>query len=59
MFYLDFEYKELSICLKLKIPIELSLLLGSLAAAQVVESIGNSKSVNKIEVLKTIEHMLK
>ena len=49
----------LSICLKMKVPIELSLLIGSLAAAQVVESIGNSKSVNKIEILKTIEHMLK
>ena len=43
----------------MKVPTELSLLIGSLAAAQVVESIGNSKSVNKIEILKTIEHMLK
>jgi len=36
-----------------------SLLLGSLAAAQSVETIGNSKFVNKNEILKTIEHAIK
>ena len=37
----------------------LSLLLGSLSAAQSVESIGNSNIVSKIKILKTISHILK
>ena len=36
-----------------------SLLIGSLAAAQSVETISNSKSVNKETMLKTIQHLLK
>ena len=36
-----------------------SLLIGSLAAAQSVETISNSKSVNKETMLKTIQHVLK
>lgn len=36
-----------------------SLLIGSLAAAQSVETISNSKSVNKEIMLKTIQHVLK
>jgi len=38
---------------------DLSLFMGSLAAAQSVETIGNSKPVNKIELIKTIYHALK
>lgn len=37
----------------------LSLLLGSLSAAQSVETIGNSNIVSKIKMLKTISHILK
>ena len=37
----------------------LSLLVGSLAAAQSVETIGNSKSVSKDLILRTIHHALK
>ena len=37
----------------------LSLLLGSLAAAQSVESIGNSISISKTTLLKTIQHTFK
>jgi len=33
--------------------------VGSLAAAQSVETIGNSKSVSKNTVLKTLQHVLK
>ena len=36
-----------------------SLFLGSLAAAQSVESIGNSVPVNKKQMLKTIQHIFK
>lgn len=36
-----------------------SLFIGSLAAAQSVETIGNSKPVSKVQMLKTIEHILK
>ncbi len=38
---------------------ELSLLAGSLAAAQSAETIGNKESVNKTKILKTLEHILK
>ena len=49
----------LSVCLYSKIDDVLSLFIASLAAAQSVESIGNSKPVNKVELLKTISHSLK
>jgi rfaE bifunctional protein kinase chain/domain/rfaE bifunctional protein nucleotidyltransferase chain/domain len=38
---------------------KLALLLGSLAAAQSVETVGNSVPVSKIKLLKTISHLLK
>ena len=37
----------------------LSLFIASLAAAQSVETIGNSKPVSKVALLKTISHSLK
>jgi rfaE bifunctional protein kinase chain/domain/rfaE bifunctional protein nucleotidyltransferase chain/domain len=49
----------LSICLFSKFDEKLSLFIGSLAAAQSVETLGNSASVNKIKLLKTISHLLK
>jgi rfaE bifunctional protein kinase chain/domain/rfaE bifunctional protein nucleotidyltransferase chain/domain len=49
----------LSVCLYSKIDDVLSLFIASLAAAQSVESIGNSKPVNKVKLLKTIFHSLK
>lgn len=42
-----------------KINPKLALLVASLAASQKVENIGNSKSINKIKILKSIEHLLK
>ena len=38
---------------------DLSLFLGSLAAAQSVETIGNSTPVNKVQLLKTFSHAIK
>ena len=49
----------LSLCLKKGYDKNFSLFIGSLAAAQSVETIGNSKPVNKVKMLKTIEHLLK
>jgi len=49
----------LSICLYSKINEDLSLFIASLAAAQSVETIGNSIPVNKIKLLKTMSHFLK
>ena len=49
----------LSVCLFSKIEEELSLFIASIAAAQSVETIGNSKPVNKVTLLKTISHLLK
>ena len=49
----------LSVCLYSKIDDVLSLFIASLAAAQSVESIGNSKPVSKVTLLKTISHFLK
>ncbi len=41
-----------------KIEIELSLFIASIAAIQSLESMGNSKNLNKIELLKTIDHIM-
>jgi len=49
----------LSVSLYTKIDEVLSLFIASLAAAQSVESIGNSEPVNKVKLLKTISHFLK
>jgi len=49
----------LSVCLYNDIKEDLSLMIGSIAAAQSVESIGNSSPINKINLLKTISHFLK
>jgi bifunctional ADP-heptose synthase (sugar kinase/adenylyltransferase) len=49
----------LSVCLFGKMEEDLALFIASLAAAQSVESIGNSKPVHKVELLKTISHSLK
>lgn len=49
----------LSVCLYCGFEEELALFIASMAAAQSVESIGNSKPVNKVELLKTISHSLK
>ena len=49
----------LSCSLKSGLDVDLSLFLGSLAAAQSVESISNSVPVNKVQLLKTIDHVIK
>ena len=48
-----------ALCLKAKLDKNLSLLLGSLAAAQSVETTGNKQSVNKAKILKHIENITK
>ncbi len=49
----------LSVCLYCNFDEDLSLFISSIAAAQSVESIGNSKPVSKVKLLKTISHLLK
>ena len=49
----------LSCSLKNSFAVDLSLFMGSLAAAQSVESIGNSIPVNKVQLLKTFSHIIK
>lgn len=49
----------IAICLNLGFSDELSLFLGSIAAAKSVESIGNSYYLKKIDLLKSITYMLK
>ena len=49
----------LSVCLYSNFDEDLSLFIGSLAAAQSVETIGNSVPVSKLKLLKTISHFLK
>ena len=49
----------LSICLVSGFDEELSLFIASIAAAQSVESVGNSSPVSKASLLKTISHILK
>ena len=42
---------------KKKISNEVSLLLGSLAAAFITENLGNKFNVNKVEILKALKHL--
>jgi ADP-heptose synthase, bifunctional sugar kinase/adenylyltransferase len=49
----------IALCLKSGFDRELALLVGSLAAAQSVKTIGNKESVNKIQILKSLENILK
>ena len=49
----------IALCLRNGLDRDLALLTASLAAAQSVETIGNSKSVSKNTVLKTLQHILK
>ena len=49
----------LSVCLYCNIDEDLSLFISSIAAAQSVETIGNSAPVSKAKLLKTISHLLK
>lgn len=49
----------LSACMYAKIDENLSLLIASLAAAQSVKNIGNSKKVSKVELVKTLLHLIK
>ena len=49
----------ISVCLKLQMTKDLSLFLGSLAAAHSVETMGNKFYVQKNKILKSIEHLLK
>ena len=48
-----------ALCLKNNFDKGLALLVGSLAAAQSVEGIGNKNAINKIKILKTLENILK
>ncbi|MDC1418075.1 PfkB family carbohydrate kinase [Candidatus Thioglobus sp.] len=49
----------LSVCLYNNLDEKLSLFIGSLAAGQSVETVGNSVPVSKTKLLKTISHLLK
>jgi rfaE bifunctional protein kinase chain/domain/rfaE bifunctional protein nucleotidyltransferase chain/domain len=49
----------ISCALKRDFDADLSLFIGSLAAAQSVESIGNSSAVNKIQLIKTFMYAIK
>ena len=48
-----------SLCLKKNFDKNFSLLVASLAAAQSVETIGNSVPINKNKILKSIQYLLK
>jgi len=48
-----------SACMSMGMPDDLSLFIGSLSAAQSVESLGNSKPVDKVDLLKAIDSVLK
>lgn len=49
----------IALSMRNKIPSDLALFLGSIAAATTVESIGNSKFMDKVQFLRQIEFMLK
>ena len=49
----------ITLCMKVKMPSDLALFLGSLAGAAAVESYGNSKFINKDELLRQIQFSIK
>ena len=49
----------IAMCLKSKMDDDISLLISSLAAAKSIENYGNETSIKKIEILKTLENILK
>ena len=49
----------ISPCIKSKIDMDATLLVSSLAAAQSVQSMGNKNTINKIQILKTLENLFK
>ena len=49
----------ISVMLKAKINKNLALFSSSLAAANSVETQGNSENIKKINILKSIEHLIK
>ena len=49
----------ISLCMKSSISYTLSLLIGSLAAALSVKNYGNKKEINKVQLIKSIENLLK
>ena len=55
----DAMLSTIALCLKSGFSDELSLFSGSLAAAQSVETFANKDIVNKIKILKSIEHIVK
>ena len=48
-----------ALCLKLRLGNKLSLMVSSLAAAESVKTLGNKTSINKVQILKTLDHLLK
>ena len=48
-----------SLCFAAGIPKDLTLFIGNLAAAEMVASIGTGMKLNKINLLKSIESLLK
>ena len=46
-------------CLKFNVENDITLLISSIAAAQSVETMGNKNSINKIQILKNLENILK
>ena len=48
-----------SLCVAAGIPIDLTLFIGNLAAAEMVASIGTGMKLNKINLLKSIQSFLK
>jgi len=49
----------ISLCLKKKFPDDLTLFLGAIAGATVVENIGNSKFIDKNQMLRQVEFLIK
>ena len=49
----------IALCLKSKFNGELALLAASLAAAHSIETIGNKEAINKTQILKTLDNILK
>ena len=48
-----------SLCLKMKLQPDITLLISSLAAAFSVENVGNKNKISKMKILKNLENLFK
>lgn len=48
-----------ALCAKRKVPVEIAGLLGNIAGSMAVATVGNKKPINKLDLIRSVESLLK